>query len=87
MDEAIRAKLEMSEADWKSFASGLGLSEDDLEPENRAYLGRDSGWWDPGSVPGLVAVQIQLPNAEALNVGLDRRNPARFVVYLFWLQT
>jgi len=88
IDESIQAMLEMSESEWQAFASGLDIKDEDLTPEDVVYLlGSDGDWWDPGSVPGLVGIQIVLPNLEALNIGVDRRDPSRTVVYLAWHQT
>jgi len=63
LDEAIRVTLEVSGAEWRAFTSGLHIMDEDLTPEHAVYLPGSSGdWWNPGSVPGLVAIQIVLPN-------------------------
>jgi len=89
MDEAINAKLEMPATAWASFFASLGVEDEDLSTERLSPLGSDEAWWGdhPRSIPGIAAVQIQLPNAESLNVGVDRRDPDRVIVYLFWFQT
>jgi hypothetical protein len=70
IDDMIRAKLEMNTADWRQLLSVAPFREQDMSSENRAYLGRDSGWWDPGAAKGLKAVQVVLPGPRALNVGV-----------------
>lgn len=71
MDDAIFAKIEISEAEWSHLRTVPPLGGVELVPESRAYLEPDDGWWDPTTRPSLRAAQIALPGARFLNVGID----------------
>ena len=70
-----------------AFLSHAPLSEIDFSEDKRYLLGPDDDWWDPERPESPPTAQAALPNAEFLNVGVDRSDPARFVLYLMWHQT
>lgn len=63
------------------------LAQVDFTEDKRYLLGPDEGWWDPERPASLPTAQAALPNGEYLNVGADRGDQARIVVYLMWHQT
>ena len=87
MDEALFAKVAIGAADWAAFLTRSPFEEADFDEGKRYLLEPDNGWWDPESVPSLPTAQAPLPESRYLNVGVDRRDPARFVVYLMWHET
>jgi hypothetical protein len=70
IDDIITVKLEMATSDWHQLLSAAPFREEDMTPDDRAYLGPDKDWWDPGQAKGLKAIQVVLPGPRALNVGV-----------------
>jgi hypothetical protein len=83
IDNAILAKLEIPARDWPQVLASAPFKESELNPDSKAYLPRDHGWWNPRSVPGLRAGQVERPNGRVLNIGVDASTkPDTIVLYL-----
>ena len=87
IDDAVFAKVALEADSLTSFLSRLQLSEPDFSEDKRYLLGPDDGSWDPRRAASLPTAQVERPNGAFLNVGLDRSNPARPIVFLMWHET
>ncbi|CAD7850575.1 MAG: hypothetical protein [Olavius algarvensis Gamma 1 endosymbiont] len=87
MDDALFVKVAFGTQGWATFVLSPSLAEAYFTEDKRYLLGPDEGRWDPGRPASLPTAQVALPNGEYLNVGVDRGDPARIVVYLMWHQT
>ncbi|WP_133513008.1 hypothetical protein [Candidatus Thiosymbion oneisti] len=87
MDDALFAKVTFGAQGWAAFVLSASLTEADFTEDKRYLLGPDEDWWDPERPASLPTAQAALPNAEYLNVGVDRGDGARILVYLMWHQT
>ncbi|MCP5119956.1 MAG: hypothetical protein GY953_54860 [bacterium] len=87
MDDALFVKVAFGVDGWDFFLSHAALSEADFSEDRRYLLGPDDDWWNPEQPASLPTAQAQLPNGEFLNVGVDRSDPARLILYLMWHQT
>jgi hypothetical protein len=86
-DALIRAKFVFTPSQWQSFLSQSPLDPDTFEDEQRYLLGSNFAWWDPQGPEQLPTAQAHLPDARVLNVGVDRSDPQRFVVFFIWHRT
>jgi hypothetical protein len=80
LDDAIFVKAEVASASWSAWLPSAPFKREELTPEASGYLAPDDGWWDPGQVEGLRAVQINPRTGEYLNVGVDEKSKAGVVV-------
>lgn len=87
IDDALFAKLSMAPESWSAFLSEVPLTEADFSEDKRYLLGPNDGSWAPEQPSSLPTAQAGLANNEFLNVGVDRSDPARLIVYLMWHQT
>ena len=87
IDSVLAAKLVMPPEAAERLLARVGLTETGLTDRQRYLLGSDRGGYDPDSVPVLPTGQVRLAPGRVLNLGLDRRDPERWVVYLLWHTT
>jgi hypothetical protein len=83
-DALLRAKLAMGPEQFSTFLSTLSLTTDAFEDDKRYLLGTNDGWWNPEDPAALLTAQLQLRDAEVLNIGVDRTDPQRPLVFLLW---
>jgi hypothetical protein len=86
-DALIRAKLVVTHAQWQGLLGCARLSPSDFEEGRRYLLGINDGWWNPRDPRQLPTAQQSLPGAKYLNVGIDRSDPERILVYFMWHAT
>ncbi len=87
IDSSLSAKLAFAPAALEQFLASLALAPDAFAETRRYFLGTNQGWWDPETPPALPTAQTELAPGRILNIGIDRRDPQRPVVYLFWHTT
>lgn len=87
IDSHLSAKLAFAPMALERFLASLALAPDAFAERSRYYLGTNQGWWDPETPPALPTAQTRLAPGRVLNLGIDRRDPQRPVVYLFWHTT
>lgn len=87
MDSAVFAKLEFDAQQWDEFLADSPFADEPFTDEKRYLLGPDNGWWDPKKPKLLPTAQAQLPGGKVLNLGVDRGDQVRIVVYLVWHET
>lgn len=87
IDSHLSAKLAFAPAALDQLLASLGLAPDAFADTSRYFLGTNQGWWDPETPPALPTAQIELAPGRILNIGIDRRDPQRPIVYLFWHTT
>lgn len=87
LDDAVFLKIEFVKEQWDPFLAASPMRDEEFSEERRYLLGPDEGWWDPGRPQALPTAQVYLPRGEVLNMGVDRSDPAKIVVYLMWHQT
>jgi hypothetical protein len=86
-DALIRAKFSFTPSQWQTFSKQLPMDPDTFEDEQRYLLGANSSNWNPQDTKQLPTSQALLPDGQVLDVGVDRTNPERFVVFLVWHRT
>lgn len=86
-DALIRAKFNFSPSQWASFLKRLPLDPDTFDDDQRYLLGANHGWWNPQDAEHLPTAQANLPGAQVLDIGVDRSDPQRLVVFLVWHRT
>jgi hypothetical protein len=86
-DALIRAKLVVTHAQWQGLLGCAKLSPDAFEEAQRYLLGPNDGWWDPKEPRQLPTAQQRLPGVKVLNIGVDRSDPERILVFLMWHAT
>ncbi len=86
-DALIRAKLFVTPAQWQGFLGCARLEPDAFEEEKRYLLGSNTDWWNPRDSRQLPTAQARLPGARVLNVGVDRSDPERILVFFVWHRT
>jgi hypothetical protein len=87
IDEAVRAKIALSPDGWSELLTRAALSETDFTDEKRYLLGKNDGWWDPERVTSLPAAQAEVAPGRFLDLGVDRSESSRILVYLLWHET
>jgi hypothetical protein len=87
IDSHLSAKLALAPSALEQFLASLGLAPDAFAEGRRYFLGTNQEWWDPQAPPALPTAQIELSPGRILNIGIDRSDPQRSVVYLFWHTT
>ena len=86
-DALVRAKLLVTHAQWQGLLGCARLSPDDFEESRRYLLGTNDGWWNPRDPLLLPTAQQSLPGAKVLNLGIDRSDPEKILVFLMWHAT
>lgn len=86
-DALLRAKLAMSPEQLGAFLGTLALATDAFQEDRRYLLGTNDGWRNPKDPAALPTAQLQLRDAKVLNVGVDRTDPQRPLIFLLWHAT
>ena len=84
IDRAVQAKVAIPPGALATFLKRLNLSEENFSEDNRYLLGKNKGWWNPSGTFPLPTAQVSMPSVRYLNIGLDRRDPSRVVLFLLW---
>lgn len=87
IDSHLAAKLALAPPALEQWLASLPLVPDAFEDARRYFLGTNQGWWDPETPAALPTAQMELAPGRILNIGIDRADPERAVVYLFWHTT
>ena len=87
MDSALSLKVEIPGDRWEAFLAGSPFRGKDFRSEARYLLGPDDGSWDPSRPSDLPTAQVRLMSGAYLNMGVDRTDPVKAVLYLFWHET
>lgn len=87
IDSHLSAKLALAPPALEQWLASLALAPDAFEDASRYFLGTNQGWWDPETPAALPTAQIELAPGRILNIGIDRSDSQRSVVYLFWHTT
>jgi hypothetical protein len=60
-----------------------------MEPPEQLplMLGKNQGDWDSEAPEELPTAQVRLPNANVINLGVDRSRGGQVVVFVFWHET
>ena len=87
IDDAVFLKVEISRVAWPKFLASSPFKEGDFAEDKRYLLEPDQGWWDPTAPQKLPTAQTYLPGAKVLNMGVDKSNNQKVIVYLFWHST
>lgn len=83
-DDALFAKVEFTSDRYDSFLASSPFGAADFAEERRYLLGESDTFWDPKSPSQLPTAQTRLPNGRVLNMGIDRSEPNKVVIYLMW---
>jgi hypothetical protein len=86
-DNAVFLKIEFGNEQWDRFLAASPMRDEEFSDERRYLLGANEDWWDPGRPQELPTAQTYLPQGKVLNMGIDRGDPAKAVVYLMWHET
>ncbi len=86
-DALIRAKLSFTPSQWETFSKQLPIDPDTFDDEQRYLLGANYKEWNPQDTKQLPTSQVLLPDAQVLDVGVDRTDLEHFVVFLVWHRT
>lgn len=84
LDDAIFLKIEFDKEQWDHFIATSLLQDEEFSDERRYLLGPNEGWWDPERPQALPTAQAYLPQSKVLNMGVDRSDPTKIVIYLMW---
>lgn len=87
IDSYLSAKLTMPAPALAEWLRVLAIAPDAFSENSRYFLGTNEGWWDPEAPAELPTAQTDLAPGRILNIGIERSDPERPVVYLFWHTT
>lgn len=87
IDSFLNAKLSLNLDELRVLFESVDLSDDDFEESKRYLLGQNNDWWNPQTPEFLPTAQTTIAPGRILNLGVDRSDSARPVVYMLWHST